>query len=93
MTLSKKHVSGAISKLPTRGSTSGEGHETHVTAMGFCMVRGPQGEGLAYLHPNALTQAWKLKQGPPLKTPKCQHAGYVPAILTGALAAKCLICW
>ena len=66
----------------------GSCHNTHVTAMGFCMVRGPQGEGLAYLHPNALTQAWKLKQGPPFKTPKCQHARYVPRILTGALAAS-----
>ena len=67
---------------------NGSYHKTHVTAMGFCMVRGPQGEGLAYPHPNAVTQACKLQQDPCLKTPKCQHAGYVPAILTGTLAAS-----
>ena len=67
---------------------NGSCHKTHVTAMGFCMARGPRGEGFAYLHPNALTQTWDLKQGPPPKTPRCQHAGYVPATLTRALAAS-----
>ena len=71
---------------------NGSCHKTHVTAMGFCMVRGPHGDGLAYPHPNAVTQAWKLQQGPRLKTPKCQHAEYVPTLLTGTLAASVSWC-
>ena len=55
--------------------------------MGFCMVRGPDGTGLACVHPNALNHSWDLKQGAPLKNPRAQHQGYVTAIITGALAA------
>ena len=62
--------------------------KTHTTAMGFCLVRAPGGEGLVYLHPNALTASWELKQGEPLKLPDSQHAGYISRILTGALAAS-----
>ena len=29
-------------------------HKPQTTAIGFCLARGPGGEGLAYLHPNAL---------------------------------------
>ena len=64
-----------------------EGHTSSVTAMGFCMVRGSDGMGLAYVHPNALSHSWDLKQGAPLKNPRAQHQGYVTAIITGALAA------
>ena len=63
-------------------------HKSPMTAMGFCLARGPGGEGLAYLHPNALTPNWELKQGAPLKSLEPQHAGYISAILTGALAAS-----
>ena len=59
--------------------------KTHTTAMDFCLVRG---EGLAYLHPNALTASWELKQGAPLKSPDSQHTGYISGIITGALAAS-----
>ena len=56
--------------------------------MGFCMIRGPRGEGTAYLHPNALMHNWSLKQGAPLKSPHVDHPGYVSAIFTGALATS-----
>ena len=70
--------------LPGEGSC----HTSCVTAMGFCMVRGPHGMGLAYIHPNALGPSWDLKQAPPPpKNPRAQHQGYVTAIFTGALAA------
>ena len=51
-----------------------------MSAMGYSMVWGPKGEGLACLHPND----WYLKQGAPVKLPASQHAGYVCAIITGA---------
>ena len=69
-------------KLPCEGSC----HTSSVTAMGFYMVRGSDGIGLAYVHPNALSHTWDLKQGAPLKNPRAQHQGYVTAIITGALA-------
>ena len=63
-------------------------HQSTVTAVGICMVRGPKGEGMAYLHPYSLDHNWNLKQGPPLKSPLAQHPGYVSSIITGALAAS-----
>ena len=62
--------------------------KTHTTAMGFCLARGPGGEGLAYLHPNALTASWELKQGAPLKSPDSRHTWYISGILSGAMAAS-----
>ena len=52
--------------LPGEGSC----HTSCVTAMGFCMVRGPHGMGLAYIHPNALGPSWDLKQAPPPPPPE-----------------------
>ena len=43
---------------------------------------------MAYLHPNALTPDWELKQGAPMKSPESQHLGYISAIFTRALAAS-----
>ena len=72
----------------THDTCQGTCHNTRVTAMGFCMVRGRDGTGLVYVHPNAVSQTWSLKQGAPLKSLALQHTGYVTAIFTGALAAS-----
>ena len=63
-------------------------HTLCATAMGFCMVQGAHGTGMAYPHPNALSVSWDLKWGAPVKSTVSQHAGYVTAIFSGALVTS-----
>ena len=61
-------------------------HSASTTALGFDMIRGETGKGLAYLHPSALSSTWSLKSAPPLLSPACAYPAYLPGIMTGALS-------
>ena len=61
-------------------------HSASTTALGFDMIRGKTGKGLAYLHPSALSSTWSLKSAPPLLSPASAYPAYLPGIMTGALS-------
>ena len=61
-------------------------HSASTTALGFDMIRGNTGKGLAYLHPSALSSTWSLKSAPPLLSPARAYPAYLPGIMTGALS-------
>ena len=61
-------------------------HSASTTALGFDMIRGETGKGLAYLHPSALSSTWSLKSAPPLLSLASAYPAYLPGIMTGALS-------
>ena len=61
-------------------------HHHSTQALGYCLVRGLDGQGSCYTHPSALDSSWFLKLGPPLLSPALAHPSYLPCLLTGVLS-------